>query len=110
MSTETNTVTAGGDTLSGRPARPADSERREHSANSMLPLEPGAGPTQSREDCMASQCPPARPVRFDDPARNAAYWARVDAIAASAPPLSPEQRAVIRTAFSTVTTSTQEAA
>lgn len=52
-----------------------------------------------------------RPVRFTDPARNAAYWARVDAIVASAPPLDDSQRAVIRTAFSTVTTErTQEAA
>jgi hypothetical protein len=42
---------------------------------------------------------PARPVRFDDPARNAAYWARIDRIVAAAPPLSDEQRAVIRTAF-----------
>lgn len=53
---------------------------------------------------------PDRPRRFDDDARNDAYWARVDAIVHSAPPLSPEQRAVIRTAFSTVTTSTQEEA
>ncbi|WP_143576777.1 hypothetical protein [Streptomyces acidiscabies] len=40
-----------------------------------------------------------RPVRFTDPARNAAYWARIDAIVDTAPPLSDEQRAVIRTAF-----------
>lgn len=59
---------------------------------------------------MPSSRPPDRPVRFDDPARNAAYWDRVDAIVAAAPPLSDSQRAVIRTAFSTVTTSTQEAA
>jgi hypothetical protein len=52
----------------------------------------------------------ARPVRFEDPARNAAYWARIDAIVAAAPPLSDEQRAVIRTAFSTVTTRAREAA
>ncbi|MFJ9427566.1 hypothetical protein [Streptomyces sp. NPDC101249] len=45
----------------------------------------------------------ARPVRFADPARNAAYWARIDAIVDAAPPLTDEQRAVIRTAFSTVT-------
>lgn len=63
MSTETNTVTAGGDTLSGRPARPD------------------------------------RPRRFDDDARNDAYWARIDAIVATAPPLSDSQRCVIRTAF-----------
>ncbi|MDX3777767.1 hypothetical protein [Streptomyces europaeiscabiei] len=41
----------------------------------------------------------ARPVRDPDPARNAAYWARVDACVDSAPPLTDEQRAVIRTAF-----------
>lgn len=40
-----------------------------------------------------------RPVRFDDPARNAAYWARIDAIVDQAPPLSMEQKAIIRTAF-----------
>lgn len=51
-----------------------------------------------------------RPVRFEDPARNAAYWARIERIVSEAPPLSDEQRAVIRTAFSTVTTRTQEAA
>ncbi|MFJ4617389.1 hypothetical protein [Streptomyces sp. NPDC088812] len=45
-----------------------------------------------------------RPARFDDPERNAAYWARIDRIVSEAPPLSDEQRAVIRTAFSTVTT------
>lgn len=44
---------------------------------------------------------PARPVRFDDPARNAAYWARIERIVDSAPPLTDEQRAVIRTAFHT---------
>jgi hypothetical protein len=43
-----------------------------------------------------------RPVRDPDPKRNAAYWARIDAIVDQAPPLSPEQRAVIRTAFSTL--------
>lgn len=41
----------------------------------------------------------SRPVRDKDPARNAAYWARVDAIVDQAPELSLEQRAVIRTAF-----------
>ena len=40
-----------------------------------------------------------RPVRFTDPARNVAYWARVQAIANAAPPLEPWQRAAIRTAF-----------
>lgn len=42
---------------------------------------------------------PDRPVRFDDPARNAAYWARIDRVVSEAPPLSAEQRAVIRAAF-----------
>lgn len=40
-----------------------------------------------------------RPVRFEDPARNAAYWARIDRIVDQAPPLTDEQRAIIRTAF-----------
>lgn len=42
---------------------------------------------------------PDRPRRFDDDARNDAYWARVDAIVSEAPPLSPHQRAIIRSAF-----------
>jgi hypothetical protein len=42
---------------------------------------------------------PARPVRFDDPARNAAYWARIDRIVDQAPPFTAEQRARIRAAF-----------
>jgi hypothetical protein len=41
----------------------------------------------------------ARPVRDPDPKRNAAYWARIDAIVDQAPPLSMEQKAIIRTAF-----------
>lgn len=41
----------------------------------------------------------ARPVRFEDPARNAAYWARIDRIVDAAPPLTDTQRAIIRTAF-----------
>jgi hypothetical protein len=40
-----------------------------------------------------------RPVRFKDPARNAAYWARIDRIVDQAPPLTDTQRAIIRTAF-----------
>lgn len=40
-----------------------------------------------------------RPVRFEDPQRNLAYWARIERIVAAAPPLTDEQRAVIRTAF-----------
>ena len=83
----------------GRPARPADSERGEHNAESVLSLNPGAGPEPLRENGMASARPPARPARFDDPARNAAYWARVDRIAGQAPPLTDDQRARIRAAF-----------
>lgn len=41
----------------------------------------------------------ARPVRFEDPARNAAYWARIDAIVDAAPAFSDTQRAIIRAAF-----------
>lgn len=44
-----------------------------------------------------------RPVRFEDPVRNAAYWARIRRNVDQAPPLSDEQRAVIRTAFSAAT-------
>lgn len=40
-----------------------------------------------------------RPVRFEDPARNAAYWARIDAIVDAAPPLTDEQKAIIRAQF-----------
>ena len=40
-----------------------------------------------------------RPVRFEDPVRNAAYWARIGAIVAAAPPFTDTQRAIIRTAF-----------
>lgn len=47
---------------------------------------------------------PDRPVRFEDPVRNAAYWERIKRIVDAAPPLTIEQQAVIRTAFSTVTT------
>lgn len=45
---------------------------------------------------------PDHPIRFEDPARNAAYWARIERNVADAPPLTDEQRAVIRLAFSTV--------
>ncbi|MEU5769828.1 hypothetical protein ABZ782_28325 [Streptomyces asoensis] len=48
---------------------------------------------------MASLCRHARPRRFEDPARNAAYWARIERIVDAAPPFTPEQRAAIRTAF-----------
>ncbi|MGQ4358896.1 hypothetical protein [Streptomyces sp. SAS_272] len=40
-----------------------------------------------------------RPRRFADDARNDAYWARVIANADAAPPLTMEQKAIIRTAF-----------
>lgn len=72
MTAPTNTVTAGD--ARGVPGRPALSEAE-----------------QARRA--------ARPVHDPDPARNAAYWARVDAIVDAAPPLTDEQRAVIRTAF-----------
>ncbi|MET9411305.1 hypothetical protein ABZX90_37010 [Streptomyces sp. NPDC002935] len=52
--------------------------------------------TAAAEDTLGR---PARPVRFEDPVRNAAYWARIDAIVDQAPPLTDYQRAVIRTAF-----------
>ncbi len=51
---------------------------------------PAAGETSGR---------PARPVRFDDPAQNAAYWARITRIVDAAPPLDDTQRAAIRAAF-----------
>ena len=43
--------------------------------------------------------PPARPVRFVDPERDAAYWARIRRIVDAAPPLDDGQRAAIRAAF-----------
>lgn len=39
---------------------------------------------------------PGRPAR---PERPPGYWERIDRIVSQAPPLSPEQRAIIRTAF-----------
>ncbi|MBC2903996.1 hypothetical protein [Streptomyces cupreus] len=48
---------------------------------------------------MASPHRSARPVRFEDAARNAAYWARIDRIVDKAPPLTDDQRACIRAAF-----------
>jgi hypothetical protein len=44
---------------------------------------------------------PARdePVRFADPARNAAYWERIRRIVDEAPPLTTEQKATLRTIF-----------
>lgn len=94
MSSIENTVAAG-DT-SGRPAQP---ERGQRFSGSVLSLTAGAGPEQSKEDRLVSQRRSDRPVRFDDPARNAAYWARIDACVAQAPPLTDEQKAAIRTAF-----------
>ena len=43
--------------------------------------------------------PLARPIRFEDPARNAAYWERIRRIVDAAPPLDDSQRAAIRAAF-----------
>lgn len=94
MSTANTAATAGGArpvAAPGRPAR-ADTGRGEHVEKSVLFLDSGAGP-KSEEDRMA------RPVRFDDPARNAAYWARIARIAEQAPPLTDDQRARIRAAF-----------
>lgn len=102
MNASDGKATAGGAQLSGTPSRPAhlqESERGEHAAESVLSLMEGAGPGQSKEDCMAFPRRLGRPVRFEDPARNAAYWARIDRIVDGAPPLSDEQRAIIRTAF-----------
>ncbi|MGW3711441.1 hypothetical protein ACWDN6_14995 [Streptomyces albogriseolus] len=48
---------------------------------------------------MPSPRSPSRPVRFDDPERNAAYWARITRIVDAAPPLDDTQRAAIRAAF-----------
>jgi hypothetical protein len=77
----------------GTLGRPAHTERGEHEAESVLSLASGAGPAQSKEDCMAP------PARFDDSSRNAAYWARVRRIVDQAPPLADGQRARIRAAF-----------
>lgn len=51
---------------------------------------PTAGDTSGR---------PARPVRFEDPERNRRYWERIERNTAAAPPLSDEQKAIIRAAF-----------
>ncbi|MFE2243877.1 hypothetical protein ACFXCU_30760 [Streptomyces virginiae] len=40
-----------------------------------------------------------RPVRHPDPERNAAYWARIDAIVAAAPELTAAQRIKLRGIF-----------
>lgn len=94
--------TAGGVQLvdtPGRPAQPAESERGEHSKESVLSLETGAGPQKLKGASVAVTRPPARPVRFDDPTRDASYWARVARIVDQAPPLTSDQRARIRAAF-----------
>lgn len=72
MTAPTNTVTAGD--ARGIPGRPAlgEAEQARHAD---------------------------RPVRDPDPKRNAAYWARIDRIVSEAPPLTAEQKAVIRVAF-----------
>lgn len=44
---------------------------------------------------------PDRPVRFEDPEQNRAYWERIDRIVDQAPPLTNDQRAIIRAAFHT---------
>lgn len=49
---------------------------------------------------------PDRPRRFDDDARNDAYWARIERIVDAAPPLSDEQRATLRVIFSGAATAT----
>ncbi|MFJ9027597.1 hypothetical protein ACIRQP_03575 [Streptomyces sp. NPDC102274] len=46
-----------------------------------------------------ASAPNDRPVRDSDPARNAAYWARIDRLVAAAPPLSDDQRARLRAIF-----------
>jgi hypothetical protein len=89
-----STLAAGN--TSGRPAR---AERGEHLAESVLSLDAGAGPTDTEGYSMATQPCPARPVRYADPARNAAYWERVKRNAASAPPLTDDQIATLRGIF-----------
>ena len=93
MTTQQNTPTAG--YTSGRPAHP---ERGEHPEESVLSLDAGAGP-DAKEICVVPQRRPARPIRFADPERNRTYWERIERNTASAPPLSDEQRAIIRAAF-----------
>ena len=96
--TDNREATAGG-ALVGAPGRSARAERGEHAAESVLSLETGAGPQQLKENCVGPTRRHPRPARFDDPARDAAYWARVVRIAGQAPPLTDDQRAQIRAAF-----------
>lgn len=42
---------------------------------------------------------PTRPDRPTRPERPPGYWERIDRIVAEAPPLTDEQRAIIRAAF-----------
>jgi hypothetical protein len=97
MTTATPAAAAGNS--SGRPADLVEQERREHLEKTMLSCAAGASAKQVKEGCVVSTGCPDRPVRFEDPVRNAAYWARIDRIVAAAPPLGTEQRAAIRTAF-----------
>lgn len=55
--------------------------------------------TAAAGDTSGRPARPDRPVRFADPARNAAYWARIIACVDAAPPLSDTQRAIIRAQF-----------
>jgi hypothetical protein len=55
--------------------------------------------TAAAGDTSGRPAPADRPRRFKDDARNEAYWARIIACVDQAPPLTDEQRAVIRTAF-----------
>ncbi|MFI0772346.1 hypothetical protein ACH4TQ_46885 [Streptomyces sp. NPDC021218] len=51
----------------------------------------------TRDDTAAAEVPAlGRPAR---PARPADYWERIDRIVDQAPPLTNEQRAIIRAAF-----------
>ncbi len=58
-----------------------------------------AAPAAAAGDTSGRPARTDRPRRFKDDARNEAYWARIDALVEAAPPLTDEQRAVIRTAF-----------
>jgi hypothetical protein len=52
-----------------------------------------------------------RPVRFEDPARNEAYWERIRRNVDAAPPLTTEQIATLRGIFAPVVEAmTREAA
>ncbi|WJD99738.1 hypothetical protein [Streptomyces antimycoticus] len=56
----------------------------------------------TRDDTTAAEVPTlGRPAR---PARPAGYWERIDRIVDQAPPLTDEQRAIIRAAFHQPTT------